>query len=77
MGGILVVKGLKVKSIMHVYNFPQWRHVKRERIAKKYFSYNFEEKYKHTKVALSFVLKQCFCWKIHFILILDRDQIVH
>ena len=38
MRGILVVKGLKVKSVMHVCYFLQWRYVKRERIVKEYFS---------------------------------------
>ena len=31
-----------------------------------FFSKRFDEKYKHTDVALNFVLKQCFCQKHTF-----------
>ena len=45
------------------------------------FCKHFEENYKHTKVALNFVLKQRFSQKTQFMLILVnllyRDQIVN
>ena len=39
---------LKVQRGTHVFNFPQWRHVKRERIDKKFSFVNLSK-----KVALS------------------------
>ena len=57
--------------------------LKGNRLLRNIFRKHFEEKYKHTKVALNFVLKQCFSQKkkkTHFIVILVnllyRDQIV-
>ena len=60
MRRILVAQGLKVKSVMHVFNFLHDVMLKGNGLLRNIFRKHFEEKYKHTKVALSFVLKQCF-----------------
>ena len=78
MRRVLVVKGLKMLctfSISYTDVMLKWNGLLRN-----IFHKHFEEKYKHNKVALNFVLKQCFSQKTHFILILInllyRDQIV-
>ena len=45
---------------MHVFNFLDDVMLKGNGLLRNIFRKHFEEKYKHTKVALNFVLKQCF-----------------
>ena len=51
---------LKFKSVMHDSNSYNGVMLKGNGLLRNIFRKHFQEKYKHTKLALNFVLKQCF-----------------
>ena len=58
--GRLLISIVKVKIVMHVFNFLHDVMLKGDGLLRIIFRKRFEEKYKHTKVALNFVIRQCF-----------------
>ena len=55
------------------FTFLLWRHVKEEQIfMDNFLSKGFDEKCKHTELALNFVQKEYFSWKTHFLFIIVK-----